>query len=269
MKVRGKVIAVTGAGSGIGRSLTLELLGRGASVAAVDLNIESLQKLKAEVGTRKAKKVSIHQLDISDEKKVKLLPSSIIEAHGSVDGIINNAGIIQPFVRVNDLEINVSKKVFDINFYGTLFMVKAFLPELLERPEGYIANVSSMGGFLPVPGQSLYGASKAAVKLLTEGLYAELRDTNIGISVIFPGATETNISANSNVGTSVSQESDAAKSYKMLSPDDAAKIIVDGIEKGKLQIYTGKDSKFMNLLYRLSPKFATNYIAKQMSSLLK
>ena len=152
-----------------------------------------------------------------------------------------------------------------VNFYGTLYMIKSFLPHLLDRPEGYIVNVSSMGGFLPVPGQSVYGASKAAVKLLTEGLYAELLDTSVHVSVAFPGATDTNITANSGVKT---PSSNSRQQYNMLSATDAAEIIVKGIEKNKPQIFTGKDSTMMNRLYRLNPVGATKLIAKQMKSLL-
>jgi short-subunit dehydrogenase len=147
-------------------------------------------------------------------------------------------------------------------------MVKAFLPGLLKRPEAYIVNVSSMGGFLPVSGQSVYGASKAAVKLLTEGLYAELKDTKVGVSVVFPGATATNISVNSGISIPASSSGTKAKEYPTLPASEAAKIILNGVEKNQLQIFTGKDSKLMNRLYRLSPVFATNLIAKQMKSLL-
>jgi short-subunit dehydrogenase len=149
-------------------------------------------------------------------------------------------------------------------------MTKAFLPYLLNRPEGYVVNVSSMGGFLPVPGQSVYGASKAAVKLLTEALFAELLDTNVHVSVVFPGATATNITQNSGVnGPEISTSDDKKQSFTMLPASDAAKIIVNGIEKNKPQIFTGKDSRFMNKLYRFNAVYATKFIAKQMKSLLK
>jgi short-subunit dehydrogenase len=157
----------------------------------------------------------------------------------------------------------------NVNFFGTLYMTKAFLPYLLKRDEASITNVSSMGGFLPVPGQSVYGASKAAVKLLTEGLYAELLDTPVHVSVVFPGATATHITENSNVKAPVATNADTAKmSAKSLSPNKAAAIIVEGIENDHPQIFTGTDSKAMNKLYRFNPVFATKFIAKQMKSLL-
>lgn len=269
MNVRGKVFVVTGAGGGIGGEIVSSLLKRGARVAAVDLREESLHacsRSHKEAGEN----LSIHPINISDRQDVEKLPEKIIKAHGCVDGLVNCAGIIQPFVKVNDLDFDAIEKVMNVNFYGTLNMIKAFLPQLLKRPEGYILNVSSMGGFLPVPGQSIYGASKAAVKLLTEGLYAELLDTNVHVSVVYPGATNTHITENSGVkAPSVPSSDGKQQSFPMLAADRAAEIIVSGIERNKPQIFTGSDSKIMNKLYRLSPVFATKLITKQMRSLLK
>ena len=268
MNVEKKNILVTGAGSGIGREIVLALLKKGAHVAAVDIHESTLKDLKESLG-KKSKNITTHVADISNKVAVEKLPKEVIAAQGSIDGIINVAGIIQPFVKINDLGYDAIERVMNINFYGTLYMVKAFLPELLKRPEAHIVNVSSMGGFLPVPGQSIYGASKAAVKLLTEGLYSELKDTNVHVSVVFPGATATNISKNSGVAEPADAANDsAAQNFPMLQPSEVAKIVIDGMEKNKLQIFTGKDSRMMNLLYRLSPVYATNMIAKQMRSLL-
>ncbi len=267
MKVQDKVIVVTGAGGGIGSELVIELLARGAKVAAIDLKEESLQHLKEKVADNA--KLSIHAVNITEKESVLHLPAEVVQQHGVIDGIINCAGIIQPFVKVNDLDYDVIERVMNVNFYGTLYMTKAFLPKLLERDEAHIVNVSSMGGFLPVPGQSVYGASKAAVKLLTEGLYAELLDTSVRVSVVFPGATNTNITKNSDVATPNADSASTDKmSARMLSPQQAAKIIIDGMEKNKPQIFTGSDSKMMNRLYRINPVFATKFIAKQMKSLL-
>lgn len=269
MKLSNKVVIVTGAGGGVGGELVIGLLARGARVAAVDLKQESLDALKERVGEG-ADALSLHALNIADKQAVAVLPDAVVKAHGAVDGLINCAGIVQPFVRVNDLDYEAIDRVMNVNFYGTLYMTKAFMPYLLERPEAYLVNVSSMGGFLPVPGQSVYGASKAAVKLLTEGLYAELLDTPVHVSVVFPGATNTNITANSNVkAPDVSGAGIDKMSARMLSPAKAAQIILSGVEKNKPQIFTGSDSRSMSKLYRLNPVFATKFIARQMKSLLQ
>lgn len=267
MRVQDKVFLVTGAGGGIGGELALGLLDRGAKVAAVDLKDEALQALRQKAGDAAAK-ISTHAINITDRAAVSELPHDVIKQQGHIDGIINCAGIVQPFVKVNDLDFDAIERVMNVNFYGTLNMTKAFLPYLLDRPQAHVVNVSSMGGFLPVPGQSVYGASKAAVKLLTEGLYAELLDTNVRVSVVFPGATNTNITGNSGVEAPPMPAGTKQPDIPMLSAEQAARIILDGVESDKYQIFTGKDSKLMNRLYRLNPKFATRLIAKQMRSLL-
>lgn len=262
MLLKDKIVVVTGGGSGMGRELVLALLARGAKVAAIDLNSETLDQTKVLAGQRQHA-LNVYTVDITDMDAVEKLPAAIIAEFGGIDVLINNAGIIQPFVRINDLDYDHINRVMQVNFYGLLYMTKAFLPFLLERKSAYIVNTSSMGGFLPVPGQAVYGASKAAVKLFTEALYAELKPTKVKVSIVFPGAIATNITKNSGVATPKSD-----KTYKSLSAKDAAEIIIHGIEKNKTRIFVGSDSKFMNCLYRLWPKFATDFISKKMGDLL-
>ncbi len=126
-----------------------------------------------------------------------------------------------------------------------------------------------MGGFLPVPGQTIYGASKAAVKLFTEGLNSELLSTNVRVTVIFPGAIETNISANSGLTNMKAPDPEKGeKTFKMTKPTVAAQMIIDGIEKNRYQVHIGSDSKMMDRLYRLMPERAAKLIYSQMKSLL-
>ena len=207
-------------------------------------------------------------VNVSDRQAVEALPAEVIAAHSAVDGIINNAGIIQPFVRLNDLQYDAIERVLNVNLYGVIYMTKAFLPHLLKRPEAHIVNVSSMGGFFPVPGQSLYGASKAGVKLLTEGLYSELIDTNVRVTTVFPGAIATNISQNSGVTIQAPASAESSQSFPTTSAEDAAQIIIDGMERDAFQVYVGRDAKMMNLLYRLSPKRATRFMYGKMKGLL-
>jgi NAD(P)-dependent dehydrogenase (short-subunit alcohol dehydrogenase family) len=267
MKLKDRVIVVTGGASGMGREMVLQLLGRGALAAAVDINEAALQEL-VELAGGKREGLSTHVVNITDRAAVEALPGQVVAAHGAVDGLINNAGIIQPFVRVNELDYAAIDRVMDVNFYGTLYMTKAFLPHLLARPEAHLANVSSMGGFLPVPGQSIYGASKAAVKLLTEGLHSELANTNVHVTIIFPGSIGTNIAANSGIDVSAAAAESGGQSFKTMDPAEAARAMLDGIEKDSYRVLVGSDAKMMDLLYRLTPKGAANLIFKQMQSLL-
>lgn len=266
MRLENKVVVVTGGANGMGLELVKQLLSKGNKVAAVDIDGERLNALKESANTDSLK---VYKVNLANLDEVNSLKDSVLKDFGVVDAIINNAGIIQPFVKVNDLDLSVVERVMNVNFYGTLYMVKAFLPELLLRDEAHIANISSMGGFLPVPGQSVYGASKAAVKLLTEGLYSELKDTNVGVSVIFPGAIGTDITKNSGVEIKASTDQVEASKHKTLSPVKAAVQMIKAIEKNKLYAYVGKDSRTTNRLYRLAPRWTTNMIAKNMKSLLE
>ncbi|MCK6579335.1 MAG: SDR family oxidoreductase [Anaerolineae bacterium] len=267
MKVMNKVIVVTGGGSGMGRALVLALVGKGARVAAIDLN-ENTLKETVELAGQHRDKISTHVLNVSSRQAVEALPEAVLSAHGAVDGLINNAGIIQPFVRLNDLPYDAIERVLNVNLYGVIYMTKAFLPHLLQRPAAHIVNVSSMGGFFPVPGQTLYGASKAGVKLLTEGLYAELIESNVRVTVVFPGAIATNITQNSGVATPAVGGSESARSFPTTSPADAAQTIIDGIERDQFQVYIGNDARMMNLFYRFSPLRATRFMYSRMKDLL-
>lgn len=268
MKVSNKVIVVTGGGSGIGRQLVLNLVHKGARVAAVDLNFQTLQETVNLAGSY-GEKISTHVVNITDQKLVEGLPDQVIKVHGSVDGLINNAGIIQPFTKVINLTYEQIEKVMNVNFYGLLYMTKSFLPHLLKRPEAHILNISSMGGFLPVPGQTIYGASKAAVMLLTEGLNSELMDTNVHVTIVYPGAIGTNISVNSGIMTSEQRVSLDTGKMKMTSAEDASEMIIKGMEQNKYRILVGGDAKLMDFLMRLNPKMAAKFIYNQMKSLLE
>lgn len=265
MKLKEKTLVVTGGGNGIGRELVLQLLQRGARVAALDMRQESLEELKqaANAGER----LSTHVANITDRERVFALVEEVIAHHGAVDGVINNAGIIQPFVDIRDLDEATIRRVMDVNLYGTIHMTQAFLPRLLERPVAHILNVSSMGGFLPVPGQAIYGAAKAAVKLMTEGLYAELMDTKVHVSVAMPGAIATNIIKNS--GAKEPTQDTSAQQAKITSPQKAARIMLDGIEKNRLHIHVGPDSRLLHWAVRIAPKAAIRFIQKQMKKMLK
>ena len=266
MKVKNKVIVVTGGGSGMGRELVLNLLSKDAKVIAIDINEKTLHETSELAGNKK-NLLNTFVADITKKDSIEKLLNDSLALHGNVDGIINNAGIIQPFVRLNELSLEVIERVFNVNLFGTLYMVKTFLPHLLTRPEAHIVNISSMGGFLPVPGQTIYGASKAAVKLLTEGLHSELMNTNVKVTVVFPGAVNTNITKNSGL-VETREPSKEQAAMKILSPVAAAEMIVEGMERDAYRVFVGKDSKFMDLLYRLKPVYAAKMISQKMKSLL-
>jgi NAD(P)-dependent dehydrogenase (short-subunit alcohol dehydrogenase family) len=267
MQLEGKVIAVTGAGNGVGRAVALEALRRGARVAGVDVSASGLEETArlAAAGDRFAS----YAVDITDKAAVSELPATIAERFGAVDGLVHLAAIIQPFLKVKDLDDAAIERVFAVNWWGTFYLNRAFLPVLLERPEAHIVNTSSMGGFIPVPGQTIYGATKAAVKLLTEALRAECRGTGVGVTVALPGGMATNMAANSGVSVNLPAGADADKLAKNLTtPEAAASQILDALEHNAYRVVIGRDARLMDLFYRINPSGAAALIARQMKSLL-
>lgn len=271
MKISNKVFAVTGAGNGIAQETVLQLLSLGAKVAAIDLDAKGLAETVRLAGEGAA--LSIHVVNITDRAAVAALPEAIIAEHGALDGLLNIAGIIQKFVPVNDLDYADIEKVINVNLYGVINMVKSFLPTLISRPEAYLMNVSSMGAYTPVPGQSVYGATKAAVRALTDGLHSELMKTNVAVTTVFPGAIGTKIAQNSGVmsdeqAAEQAQGAEASK-FKMTSPVDAGKAIIAGIQKNKYHVFIGSDARMMDIMSRIAPKKTAALIYKKMGSLLK
>ncbi len=267
MNIKDSVIVVTGGGAGIGREVTRQLLDQGATVHVLDLNISGL----ASVGAQPDQLVP-HQVNIADREAVTAVAAEITAA-GPVDGLVNVAGIIQEFIDINDLDYDAIERVINVNFWGTVNTTKALLPALLERPKAAVVNVSSMGGLVPVPGQSAYGASKAAVKLFTEGLQAELLKSSVSVSIVFPGGVATDITANSGVSTpsgktaeEAAAEAEAAAS-RLTTPQDAAAAIVSAIKTGKPRVRIGKDAVAMDTLGRLLPTKSITLMAKLMAKL--
>lgn len=262
MKIAGKVFVVTGGGNGIGREVVLGLLERGAHVAAVDLKEDSLAET-ATLATAAAKRLTTHSINVTDREAVLTLPSEIIEAHGQVDGLLNIAGIVHPFVPIAELDFEAIERVFNVNFWGVVNMTKAFLPALMKRPEAAVLNVSSIGGFIPVPGQGAYNASKAAVKMFTESLYAESFGTNLAVTIVFPGGVGTSITENSGVDKEIPGSDDKpTKGYKTTSPAEAGRQIIEGLKRGSLRVRIGSDAKALDRLTRLMPRRAIEMIVK-------
>jgi short-subunit dehydrogenase len=268
VQITDNVFVVTGGGNGIGREVVLALLARGGRVAAVDLSRDGLDETAELATTASTDRLSTHAVDITDRAAVEALPEQVREAHGRVDGLVNVAGIIQPFVTFADLDYPAMEKVLAVNLWGVIHTCKAFLPHLLVRRDACIVNVSSMGALAPVPGQTMYGASKAAVKLFTEGLYAELRDTSVAVTVVFPGGVNTGIAQHSGVSVPGMDAAPADLAASMTTAPDAARQIVEGMEKGSYRVVIGKDARGLDRLSRLSPQRATDMIATKMAALL-
>ncbi|MFE8916337.1 SDR family NAD(P)-dependent oxidoreductase [Streptomyces globisporus] len=263
MEIKNSVFVVTGGGNGIGRQVTLELLSRGARVAAVDLSPEGLEETRA-LAHPDHRGLTTHVLDVSDNAAVLGLPGIVLEAHQQIDGVINVAGIIHRFAPLAELSRNELERIVNVNFWGTVNTTLALLPALRSRPAAAIVNISSLSGLVAFAGQGFYGATKGAVKQFSEGLYEELIDTNVAVTTVFPGNISTNISGNSGVAMIDA----GGRKVRATTPERTAREIVDGVGNGSFRVLIGSDARLLDRLYRISPKWATRIVAKQMKAVL-
>jgi short-subunit dehydrogenase len=246
----------------MGREVALEILRRGGTVLGIDIRADFLGETK-ELAGAKSNDFEGAVLDVTNREEV----ADLAAKHNDIDGLVNVAGIIQPFVTVEGLETSAVDRVMQVNFFGPLNLIQAWLPTLKSRPSAHILNVSSMGSYVPVPGQSIYGASKAALNLLTEGLRSELSASNVRLTLAWPGAIGTNIASNSGL-TIPANAAEDSPSMKMTSSLTAAKLMVDAIERSQKRVYIGQDAKFMALLAKYVPDMAAGLIYKNLKHLL-
>lgn len=264
MQLAGSVVVVTGGGNGIGRDVVLELLARGARVVALDRDAAGLDRT-ASLAAGTASRLATRTVDVTDRDAVAALAADVVAEQGRVDGVVNVAGIIQRFVPVAELDHAEIERVVGVNFWGVVNVTTAFLPHLLARPRAALVNVSSMGALVPFPGQSAYGASKAAVKLFTEGLQAESEGTGLAVTVVFPGAIATEITTHS--GVDVPGAEGKAAGARMTTSRAAGVAIVDAVERGTPRVRIGSDARLLDRLSRLAPSRSIRFIARKMRSL--
>jgi short-subunit dehydrogenase len=259
-----KVALITGAGSGIGRSLALELATSGCSLALVDWNKDSLEETKQLV-RKKNISVSTHPFDISDREKIAALPKEVLEFHKQIDIVINNAGV-SVVGAVEEVDDNDWNWGLDILLNSVIHMTTAFLPHLKQRPEAAIVNVSSIFGLFSVPRQSIYNVGKFGVKAFTESLSLELKVSNSPVEAycVFPGHIGTNIYNSSRFKSfepetffgKASTKEEAMIAFKNdapTSPEKAAKVILKNIRKKNNRILIGFDAHFYDITSRLFP----------------
>ena len=257
-----KVIAITGAGSGIGRELAIQLAQKNAILALNDFNAESLTETVALLNLPKGQ-VSQHVFDVGKQENVKAYIEDIIDIHGHIDGIINNAGTTLGKIKVIDMEYDEMDWLLKINLWGVVYGTKEALPHLIGRPEAFVVNISSIFGIMGVPTQSAYCVSKFAVRGFTESLRMEVgKYPNLQITQVHPGGIDTNIINNSNIRTEKAKTKLKAQFQKsaITSASDAAKTIINGIERKKNRILIGRDAKWIDFLVRLFPSSYWKYL---------
>jgi NADP-dependent 3-hydroxy acid dehydrogenase YdfG len=251
----GKVAAVTGAGSGIGQALAIELARSGAKLAISDVNTEGLaateERLKA-IGAP----VKADRLDVTEREAFEQYADAVVEHFGKVNQIYNNAGI----AFAGDVEVSQFKdieRVMDVDFWGVVNGTKVFLPHLIASGDGHVINVSSIFGLFSVPGQAAYNAAKFAVRGFTEALRQEmaLAGHPVKVTTVHPGGIKTGIVRNMTAAEGIDLSELAQTFDKKLastSPQKAARIILDGVRKNKARVLVGPDAKVLDLMVRVS-----------------
>ncbi len=251
-KLKGRVAVITGAASGIGRATSIALAERGCDIALVDIDSQGLEESAALVRTA-GTRVSTHLADVSDKEHMQQLPEDVIAEHGHVHILVNNAGvsIAQSFA---DQSIEDIEWIVGINLWGVIYGCKFFLPYLKREDEGHIVNISSMFGIAAVAGQGSYGATKFAVRGLSEALYAELSSAKIGVSCIHPGTIKTNI-IQSCRGMSGARQLDIQRKFNRIgiSPDRVAQKIVRALRSGQLCVRVSPETYVLDWLKRFFP----------------
>lgn len=253
----GRAIALTGAGSGIGRALAYALAQRGAKLALADKDEAGLAETARMLGNRPH---MVRAFDVRDETALKAWIDDAAREYGSLYGIINNAGlsVVAPFDSTEKEDFDL---VMDVNFGAVVHGCRHALPHIRKSDRGLIVNISSVFGMMAYPTQSAYNASKYAVRGLTEAMYLELGETDPQIQVVrvHPGGVKTNVARNAKMVRTMDGAANALDSADEFernaptTPEEAAEIILKGIERGRHRILIGPDARMIDILTRLFP----------------
>ncbi|EID12995.1 SDR family NAD(P)-dependent oxidoreductase [Mycolicibacterium phlei] len=251
----GKVAVVTGAGSGIGRALAIELAKSGASVAISDVDTEGLAATEERIKAIGAP-VKAERLDVTEREAFELYADTVVEHFGKVNQIYNNAGIAY----VGDVEVTPYKdieRVMDVDFWGVVNGTKSFLPHLIASGDGHIVNVSSLFGIFSVPGQAAYNSAKFAVRGFTEALRQEMIAAGhpVKVTTVHPGGIKTAIMRNSTTAEGVDKEGLTQffdKKLTMTTPEKAALEILGAVRKNRARVLVGPDAKVLDLIVRIT-----------------
>ena len=272
--LRGGVAVITGAGSGIGAALALDLARRGMHLALVDIDPAGLATTAAQARATGAR-VSTHAMDVADHAAVAALPAVVLAQHGRVTALVNNAG-----VALGGLFEQVDADDFDwlmnINFGATVRLTRAFLPLLARENAAQLVNVSSIFGIIAPPAQTAYSASKFAVRGFSESLRHELEmaGSPVGVTLVHPGGVRTSISENARLArgldsSEVARERANWRSLLALEPARAAEQIALAIERREPRVLVGKDARAAALVQRLFPVTYWKHVARDIARRLK
>lgn len=255
---KNSVAVITGAASGIGRALAVRVAREGVAGTAIsDVNETGLNET-AEIIRNVGGNVSAHVVDVSKLDEVRKFADDVIEKHGRVTHLVNNAGV-GLLGRFDQISIEDFEWLMGINFWGVVYGCKVFLPHLIKENDAHIVNISSVFGLIAPEEQTAYCASKFAVRGFTESLRHELEDTNVTVTSVHPGGVLTNIVRNSRIGegTPAEWKDQGTKLFDRVAkttPESAAEDIIQAIKTKNPRLLIGKDARAISHLSRLFPK---------------
>jgi NAD(P)-dependent dehydrogenase (short-subunit alcohol dehydrogenase family) len=253
---RDGVAVVTGAGSGIGRALAQQLAAAGSAVALADVDEAGLMETAGSLSDKWAA-ATTHVVDVADEAAVRAFAEDVVDRHGRVTLLINNAGVAL-FGTFEEISLDDVRWLMGINFWGTVYGVKYFLPILKQQPRAHIVNLSSVFGLVAPVGQSAYSASKFAVRGFTEALRHELEGTSVFVSCVHPAGIKTPIARRARLGANTPTKTREVgiatlDHVSKTSPEEAAERILLGVERREPRILIGADARRIDVLQRLRP----------------
>ncbi|OBG54499.1 SDR family oxidoreductase [Mycobacterium sp. E735] len=267
----GKVAVVTGAGSGIGQALAVELARSGAKVAISDVDLEGLAETEARLKAIGAE-VKADRLDVTEREAFLAYADAVREHFGKVNQIYNNAGI----AFTGDVEVSQFKdieRVMDVDFWGVVNGTKAFLPHLIASGDGHVINISSVFGLFAVPGQAAYNSAKFAVRGFTEALRQEMVAAGhpVAVTTVHPGGIKTAIARNATAAEGLDQAQLASLFDKRLaktSPHRAAQIILEAVRKKRARVLVGTDAKVLDVMVRVAGPYYQQLFGPVMGRLM-
>jgi NADP-dependent 3-hydroxy acid dehydrogenase YdfG len=267
-ELEGKVAVITGAGSGIGRALALNLAKKGAKLALSDIDTEGLADTVHQAEALGAQ-VKPDRINVAEREAVLAYADAVVAHFGEVNQVYNNAGIAHNG-DVETCEFKDMERIIDVDFWGVVNGTKAFLPHLIASGDGHVVNISSLFGLIAVPGQSAYNAAKFAVRGFTEALRQEMLVANhpVQVTCVHPGGIKTAVARNATVADGEDAQTFAEffdKRLAMHSPEMAAETIVNGVRKGRARVVIGWEAKALDVLARLTGAGYQRIIASAVS----
>jgi NADP-dependent 3-hydroxy acid dehydrogenase YdfG len=249
-----KVAVITGAGSGIGRALAVNLAEKGAKLALSDIDTEGLAETVSQAEALGAE-VKSDRLNVAEREAVLDYAEAVVAHFGEVHQVYNNAGIAYNG-DVENSEFKDIERIIDVDFWGVVNGTKAFLPHVIASGDGHIINISSLFGLIAVPGQSAYNAAKFAVRGFTEALHQEMLVAKhpVKVTCVHPGGIKTAVARNATVANDQNAQTFAEFFDKRLaihSPEMAAEAIIDGVCKGRARVVIGWEAKALDVLARI------------------